>query len=178
MDLVGRSAAASSPDAELREVATWIDVVIARPHRDLGRSGPLCPYVPAALREDALHFGVLRGESVEAVEAEVVDLLEAHRSLSRPPSKYACIVLVARGISVPELLEVHRRVKPVAVDSGRMLGEFFPGYTSPGLHNPDFHPLTSPVPLLVIRHMVQGDDVFLAAEPAWVDAYRRTVVRV
>ena len=32
----------------LRTVADWIRSYVVRPHKDLGRAGPVCPFVPAA----------------------------------------------------------------------------------------------------------------------------------
>ena len=33
----------------LRTVAYWIETFVARPHKNLGREGPVCPFVPGAL---------------------------------------------------------------------------------------------------------------------------------
>jgi hypothetical protein len=32
----------------LQAVADWIKTFVARPHKDLGRAGPVCPFVPVA----------------------------------------------------------------------------------------------------------------------------------
>ena len=32
----------------LRTVADWTKTFVAKPHRDLGRAGPVCPFVPVA----------------------------------------------------------------------------------------------------------------------------------
>ena len=37
----------------LRAVADWIRTFVARPHKDLGRAGPVCPFVPAAIAVSA-----------------------------------------------------------------------------------------------------------------------------
>jgi hypothetical protein len=47
---------------------------------------------------------------------------------------------------------------------GLMLGEFHANNESPGLRNPDFRPLRSPIPMLAIRHMVDSDLPFLIRE--------------
>ncbi|MEO0867043.1 MAG: DUF6875 domain-containing protein, partial [Cyanobacteria bacterium J06642_11] len=57
---------------------------------------------------------------------------------------------------------IQRRLKPFFVEKRLMLGEFYPGNQSPGLHNPDFRPLQSPVPMLVIRSMTEPDLPFLS----------------
>ena len=39
---------AESDRNALRAVADWIKTFVARPHKDLGRAGPVCPFVPVA----------------------------------------------------------------------------------------------------------------------------------
>ena len=48
-----RELAESDLDA-LRAVADWIKTFVARPHKDLGRAGPVCPFVPGALERKTL----------------------------------------------------------------------------------------------------------------------------
>ena len=58
------------------------------------------------------------------------------------------------------------------VRKGLMIGEFHDGPPpKPGLWNPDFRPLRSPVPLLAIRHMVPTDFPFLRDDDTTVAAY-------
>src|SRR5262249_49614221 len=57
--------------------------------------------------------------------------------------------------------KVQASLKPYFVDMGLMLGEFHAANESPGLRNPAFRPLRSPIPMLAIRHMVESDLPFL-----------------
>ena len=45
---------AKSDLAALRTVADWIKSFVIRPHKDLGREGPVCPFVPGALERKIL----------------------------------------------------------------------------------------------------------------------------
>ncbi|MUL38292.1 DUF6875 domain-containing protein [Gloeocapsopsis dulcis] len=54
-----------------------------------------------------------------------------------------------------------RHLKPFFVEAGLMLGEFHKQNNSPGLRNPNFRPLRSPIPMLGIRFMVESDLSFL-----------------
>jgi hypothetical protein len=45
--------AGSDLDA-LHAVADWIKTFVVRPHKDLGRAGPVCPFVPEALERKIL----------------------------------------------------------------------------------------------------------------------------
>jgi hypothetical protein len=55
-----RELAESDLDA-LRAVADWLKTFVARPHKDLGRAGAVCPFVPGAL--DVRRFGWLQSTS-------------------------------------------------------------------------------------------------------------------
>ena len=38
----------------LQAVADWIKSYVVRPHKDLGRAGPVCPFVPGSLERKTL----------------------------------------------------------------------------------------------------------------------------
>ena len=51
-ELDNASSTTDPPDGSmdaLRAVADWILTFVAKPHKDLGRAGPVCPFVPGAL---------------------------------------------------------------------------------------------------------------------------------
>jgi hypothetical protein len=56
---------------------------------------------------------------------------------------------------------VQQKLKPFFIEAGLMIGEFHKRNESPGLHNPNFRPLRSPIPMLGIRYMVESDLPFL-----------------
>ena len=44
---VGRTRELAEGDlAALEAVADWIKTYVVKPHKDLGRAGPVCPFVP------------------------------------------------------------------------------------------------------------------------------------
>lgn len=62
----------------------------------------------------------------------------------------------------PRMIDaVQKRLKPLFVEHGLMLGEFHQYNNACGLHNKSFFPLRTPFPCLAIRHMVPSDIVFL-----------------
>ncbi len=80
---------------------------------------------------------------------------------------YKAILLIFPDIS--GLLEqtalvdrIQQQLKPFFVEEGLMIGEFHEHNESPGLHNPDFRPLRSPIPMLAIRFMTEPDLPFLS----------------
>jgi hypothetical protein len=63
----------------LRAVADWITSFIVQPNKDLGRAGPVCPFVPVSLERRTLWLAPeqVGGRSV----ADVVDLLSGYQRL-------------------------------------------------------------------------------------------------
>jgi hypothetical protein len=51
---------AESDRNTLGAVADWTKSFVARPHRDLGRAGPVCPFVPVALDHKTLWLAAER----------------------------------------------------------------------------------------------------------------------
>jgi hypothetical protein len=52
---VGRTSELPESDLDaLHAVADWIKTYVVKPHKDLGRAGPVCPFVPGALERKTL----------------------------------------------------------------------------------------------------------------------------
>jgi hypothetical protein len=63
----------------LRAVADWIKTFVVKPHKDLGRAGTVCPFVPVSLERKALW---LAPEQVADRDVpEVVELMSGYRRL-------------------------------------------------------------------------------------------------
>jgi hypothetical protein len=59
---VGRTSELAESDlAALHAVADWIKTFVVKPHKDLGRAGTVCPFVPVSL--ERRHFGLLQSRS-------------------------------------------------------------------------------------------------------------------
>jgi hypothetical protein len=156
-----------------REVLSWIRDFIVKPHADLGRSGPVCPFLPRALREDTVLFQTVHTEGMSPESVDSMVKQYASIFLTREPTKGKArlnktIVLVFADVADDEAFVkiemTQRRLKPFFVEHGLMLGEFHKNHQAPGVHNAKFRPLQSPVPLLVIRYMVESDLPFLTKE--------------
>ena len=80
-----RTLAQSDLDA-LRAVADWIKTFVARPHKDLGRAGPVCPFVPGALERKTLWLA-----PEQIADRSVPDVVAAHRRLQETvPGRSTC----------------------------------------------------------------------------------------
>jgi hypothetical protein len=167
--------------APLERIVRWAREYLARPHPELGRGGPVCPFVRPAMAKGALHLTVVHGADLRA--EEVHDLVAAYRDwfLALEPvtgreAQYKSINILFPDITpcrVHELIDAtQERLKPEYVREGIMIGEFHDGPPDKaGLWNEDFRPLRSPIPLLSIRHMVPTDFAFLRDRKDFMEAY-------
>lgn len=154
-------------------VLSWIREFIAKPHPQLGRAGSVCPFLPRALKEDSVMFQTINANDLDSHQLDELVMQYSSLFLLMEPTKGAArlnktIVLIFDGIKEADAAEViestHQRLKPFFVERGLMLGEFHKTHQAAGVRNPNFRPLQSPLPLLVIRYMVPSDKEFLDRE--------------
>lgn len=156
-------------DHPLTTMTAWIKSFLARPHPDLGRSGPVCPFVPGAIAQDTIwlaHVAEGRGS-----RDAIVDIVRGYRDLflelepkTGDSSMMKAMVIVFPNVPSDDagvIDEVQLALKPLFVEDGLMIGEFHERNDGAGLRNPDFRPLRSPIPSLAIRFMVESDLPFL-----------------
>ncbi|MBW3569782.1 MAG: hypothetical protein KY467_01635 [Gemmatimonadetes bacterium] len=165
----------------LRAIVEWAKGYLAQPHPELGRSGPVCPFVRPAMARGTIFFAVWPGARLDADEVESVVrsyrdwFLELEPAQGRE-AQYKSINILFPDIPTSEVGRLidgtQERLKPVYVRDGIMIGEFHPGPPKKaGLWNEDFRPLKSPIPLLSIRHMVATDFAFLRDRREFMEAY-------
>lgn len=167
--------ATEHPDAAV--LTRWIAEHLVHPHPDLGRDGPVCPFIRQTTNHHALWAAVVHGGdelSVEDLSAAVLDAHELYDRLRAGESddRRLTAVTIFPGLTRTDRIDaVHRRHKTEVVRDGLMLGQFYPGCRVPGLWNAAFHPLDAPLPMLVIRPMMTTDYPFLVARTDWLYAY-------
>ncbi len=164
----------------------WARSFLAGPHPDLGRKGPVCPYIRHSFDERLLHVTCRPDESCESPHL-VAAVRTSHRWFAeiqrRTPEEIRHLVTVLIVLpridrsSAEPLNELHRVMKDEFVSQGLMIGQFHPACEAPGLWNPDFRPLRSPIPLLAIREMVSSDLPFLIGSPMHANAYLERFAR-
>ena len=175
----------------LRAVAQWIDAFVVKPHEDLGRSGPVCPFTPGALERNTLWLAL---EHVgDRGVPEVVELIRDYQRLfleTRPADGddtiYKAFFVVftdlstdrARGLLGDALDQL--AVRSYAKD-GFVMGPFYEGNDGTALYNASFHPFTSPVPSVLVRQAVVSDWKFFldneALFPLWAHRYGESGAR-
>jgi pimeloyl-ACP methyl ester carboxylesterase len=146
----------------LRAVADWIKTFVVKPHKDLGRAGTVCPFVPGSLERKTLW---LAPEQIADRDVpEVVELMSGYKRLlldTRPTEGddviYNVIVVVFADLSADRAQGVFDDVlKQLAVPSyvqdGIVFGPFYEGNERTAIYNAGFRPFQSPVPFLFGRN--------------------------
>ena len=175
---------ADSDLASLRAVTDWINTFIVQPHKDLGRTGPVCPFVPGSLERRALWLAPehIANRSV----ADLVQLVNDYKALllrAQPSGSddaiYKAILVVFTDVSADrandDFNDVHMQdlSQPAYADDGVVLGQFHERNEGSAVRNPDFHPFRAPVPFLLMRLAVTGDWVFFLDDEDWFNTWAR-----
>ena len=165
---VGRTSELSQSDREaLHAVADWIKTFVAKPHKDLGRAGPVCPFVPGALERETLWLAPeqIADRDVPAV----VELMNGYERLfldARPTdgddAKYKVIVVVFTDLSAHRAQGafdgvLEQLAVPSYAENGIVFGPFYEGHEGTAIYNSSFLPFRSPVPFLFVRYWVISD---------------------
>src|SRR5689334_23857979 len=161
----------------LRTVSDWIKAFVARPNKDLGRAGPVCPFVPGALARKTLWLAPeqVAGRSVLDAAGLISDyqrvLLDAQPT--EDDANHKAIVVVFTDLALDraqgffdDLLQ--QLAVPSYVNDGFMMGGFFKGNAASAIYNASFQPFTSPVPFLLVRLGVVDDWKFLLDDDTWL----------
>jgi hypothetical protein len=179
---VSRTKELAERDLEaLRAVADWIRTFVVEPHEDLGRAGPVCPFVPGSLGRKTLW---LAPEQIADRDApEVVELMRGYKRLlldTRPTDAddviYSVIVVVFSDLSADRAQGVFAEVlQQLAVPSygedGILFGPFYQGHAGTALYNSSFRPFQSPVQFLFVRHGVTSDWKFFLDDDQWLNLW-------
>jgi hypothetical protein len=174
---------AESDRNALRAVADWTKTFVARPHRDLGRDGPVCPFVPVALEHKTLWLAAERSAGRSApdviqLRAGYTRLLLGAKPVDGDDANYKSIVVVFTDLPAAQAKDFFGGVlqqigAPSYVDDGLVMGPFYEGNDPTAIHNPNFRPFTSPVPFLLMRRAVISDWKFFLNNEDWLKLWAR-----
>jgi len=169
----------------LRAVAEWINTFIVRPHDELGRPGPVCPFVPGSLERQTLWLAPQ--QIGDGGVPHVVELMNGYkrRLLERgggpthgDGTNYDVIVVVLMDLSAERAGGVFDEVVehiavPSYAEDGIVFGPFYDGNQATAIYNKGFRPFQSPVPFLFVRHGVVSDWKFFLDKEDWLTLLAR-----
>jgi hypothetical protein len=162
-------------------VDAWLRDYVSVADQRVGRSGPVCPFIPRALSEHAVETrirddidGSSESELDDALRAEIREFGEAERQMPN-----SGVLLESRVVVMPRmgpagwdcLDAVYAYLKNFAVVSGLMIGQFHPRCDERAVRNPEFRVSVAPVAMLAIRHMAPHDILFLHHSEQWFKEY-------
>jgi len=174
---------AESDLAALQAVADWIKAFVVKPHKDLGRAGTVCPFVPGSLERNVLW---LAPEQIsDQSEPDVVELMSRYKSLfleTQPTGgdevDYKVIAVVFTDLPADRAQGVFDDVVqhlaiPSYADEGILFGPYYKGNETTAIYNSKFRPFQSPVPFMFVRHGVLSDWKFFLDSEQWLDLWAR-----
>lgn len=164
-------------------VQDWIVNYLTQPHPQLGREGAVCPFVKACVAKKSFFLTAFYGNAFAAKSLapllyEWKEIFKEIQPISGRESMYRTLLVLFPDLEVEAADALFKDVvslcKTSFVEEGLMLGEFHKGPPEKyALHNKDFKPLFSPMPLLAIREMVHSDIAFLRDDETHYQAYVR-----
>jgi len=174
---------AESDLAALQAVADWIKTFVVKPHKDLGRAGTVCPFVPGSLERNVLW---LAPEQIsDRGEPDVVELMSRYKRLfleTQPTGgdevDYKVIVVAFTDLPADRAQGVfdgvvqHLAISSYA-DEGILFGPYYEGNETTAIYNSKFRPFQSPVPFMFVRHGVLSDWKFFLDSEQWLDLWAR-----
>jgi hypothetical protein len=167
----------------LTAMARYVAGFLASEHPDLGRSGPVCPFAQPAAAAQLIRLTACESVSETAILAGVAELRGELAELAAWPGRgigprHRAIVAVFPHLVEPEgaqiIERIQKRLKPSFVKGRMMIGQFFPSCPEPGLWNPAFRPLQSPVISLAMRNITIYDAPFMLDRDEYVEAFVET----
>jgi len=180
-DIRRTSELAESDLEALQAVADWIKTFVVKPHKDLGRAGTVCPFVPGSLERKTLW---LAPEQIADRDVpEVVELMNGYKRLlldTQPTDGddviYNVIVVVFSDLPADRAQGVfdnviHQLAVPSYVENGILFGPYYEGNEGTALYNSSFRPFQSPVPFLFVRHGVISDWKFFLDNEDWLNLW-------
>jgi Domain of unknown function (DUF6875) len=158
---------ADSDLSALRAIADWIKTFVVKPHKDLGRAGTVCPFVPGSLERKVLWLAP--EQIADRGEPDVIELVSGYKRLfleTQPTggddADYKVIVVVFTDLPADRAQGVFDDVLqhlavPSYADDGILFGPYYEGNEGTAIYNSSFRPFQSPVPFLFVRQGVVSD---------------------
>ena len=186
-DLENSSRTRKLADSDLRalhSVANWVKTFVAGPNKNLGRAGPVCPFVPRACERKTLWLAPEQvanqsvPDLVQLVSGYKRLLLRAH-PIEGDEANYKAILIVFTDVSADRAKEylddvqIQRLKRLSYAEDGVVLGEFHERNEGAAIRNLSFQPFKAPMPFLLMRLAVISDWMFFLDNKDWLTFWAR-----
>jgi hypothetical protein len=167
----------------LRSVANWIKTFVVKPHKDLGRPGTVCPFVPGSLERKVLWLAP--EQIADRGEPDAIELVSGYKRLfleTQPTggddADYKVIVVVFTDLPADRAQGVFDNVLqdlavPSYANGGILFGPYYEGNEGTAIYNSRFRPFQSPVPFLFVRPTVVSDWKFFLDNEELLNSWAR-----
>lgn len=176
-DLLDNKSAFKDGYEIFHRVAEWCDDYLCNTHPNIGKDSVVCPWTPVGIKNKIIWLIGLATKNRDRTSVlqdihSMIELFKKQEPCDGIKTQFKSILIIFQDLEDGGKVEdFQRAMKPDFLDAGLMLGEFYPTCKSPGLRNSNFYPLQSPVPMLVVREMLETDIVFLKDSKKYIDAY-------
>jgi hypothetical protein len=152
-------------------------------HKDLGLTGPVCPFVPRSIKNKSLlitHYLCDSHTTTNDIKIAILEDKTYFQKLTtsdKQGDQYDALITVfiqtnEQNLKLDEMIEItQRKLKLQFIQDKVMLGEFYRDCPAEGIHNSSFKPFDAPVPLLAIRRLMPQDLVFITDAPEYMQIY-------
>lgn len=138
---------------------TYMRDFLAQPHKDLGRPGVVCPFIPSSIKKDCIYYGAINTKVLHEAAEIMLRYADAFHSLEPTAESkeevYKTAILIFPALPAAEagkfVDDLQRHLKPLFVRRHLMIGAFSPDSQFKGLHNKDFFPRAAPLASVDIR---------------------------
>ncbi len=179
-EVVAAVAAAGDSQPELpSDLLDWFTGFLCLPDTRLNREGPVCPHLPATLREGLLRTEFLDLAPTETQTTVASHLLERGRRFAESLGENddSCLALVVSGLQKHQyryLLEgAFWSVRARVLDLGLAFGCFHPYYNRHSRLNTEFFTMRSPTPFIGYRRLLPTDHRSLQDSPEGLAIFDR-----
>jgi hypothetical protein len=172
---------ADSDLSALRAIADWIKTFVVLPHKDLGRAGTVCPFVPGSLERKVVWLAP--EQIADRGGPDIVELVRGYKSLflaTQPTggddAEYRVIVVVFTDLAADRAQGVFDDIiEQLAIqsyaDDGILFGPYYQGNDATAIYNSSFLPFQSPVPFMFVRQGVISDWKFFLDSDEWISLW-------
>jgi hypothetical protein len=166
--------------AALAAMARYVVGFLTSEHPDLGRPGAVCPFARQAAEHGLIRITACSSNDEAAIVQGVGRLRNELGQIEGWPDPGAgeahrAIIAVFPSLFEPEGAQMIERIQKALklsfVEGRLMIGQFYPGCSEPGLWNPEFRPLRSPVISLAMRNITILDAPFMLDRAEYLEAF-------